>query len=96
MSNKQVFTAYDVYGFKKALALHAAKNNTLQEKWLSELKSLKKDIEELQSCKPSMEKDYRLRDKQNSLYYVEEFLKDISTPCDLFISKFEMSEVNHG
>lgn len=95
MANKQVFTAYDVYGFKKALALHAAKNNALQEKWLSALRSLKKDIDELHSCKPSMEKDYRLRDKENSVFYVEEFLKDVATPCDLFISKFEESEVSH-
>lgn len=93
MSNKQIFTAYDVYGFKKALALHAAKNNALQEKWLSALRDLKKDIEELQYCKPSIEKDYRLRDKQNSLFYVESFLKDIATPCDLFISQFEVGEV---
>ena len=96
MANKQVFTAYDVYGFKKALALHAAKNNALQEKWLSALKSLKKDIDELYTCMPGNERDYRLRDKQNSLYYVEEFLKDIATPCDLFISKFEESEVSHA
>lgn len=93
MANKQVFTAYDVYCFKKALALHAAKNNALQEKWLSALGDLRKDIEELQSCKPSMEKDYRLRDKQNSIFYVESFLKDIATPCDLFVSQFELGEV---
>lgn len=96
MSNKQVFTTYDVYGFKKALALHAAKNNALQQKWLSALNSLKKDIEELYTFVPGNDRDYRLRDKQNSLYYVEEFLKDIATPCDLFISNFEECEVVNG
>lgn len=93
MSNKQVFTAFDVYSFKKALALHSAKNIALREKWLSALRSLKEDIAELKSCRPSFEKDYRLRDKENSVFYIEEFLKDIDTPCDLFISKFDESEI---
>lgn len=89
MSNKQVFTAYDVYGFKKALALHAAKRNALEEKWLNRKQRILKDLDDLQSLIPSQLRSAAQTDLRNQLELVVEFLTDLAIPCDLFISRFE-------
>ena len=47
MANKQVFTAYDVYGFKRSLALWSSKNNALIEKWSKALTDVEREIDEL-------------------------------------------------
>lgn len=93
MANKQVFTAYDVYGFKRALALWSAKNNALIDKWTKALEITKQDIEELYTCKPSDERTYRIRAKELVLVDIQIFLDDLKKPCDSFISEFEFQNV---
>lgn len=91
MSNKQVFTAYDVYGFKKALALHAAKNNSLVAKWQKRLFSIVECIYELRKLQYPSELDKKSIENLIKIQEIySEFLADLQTPCDLFISEFEM------
>ena len=89
MANKQVFTAFDVYGYKKALALWAAKNNALIEKWSKALADVQQDIEQLYEYKPSSDRDWRIRAKELVRNDIQIFLDDLRTPCDSFISEFE-------
>lgn len=96
MANKQVFTAFDVYGFKKALALHAAKNNALYEKWTHFYDGYSQQLDGLSEMTPTQSL-FAERDRVKlALSLINDFLKDLNTPCDLFISKFEESEVSHG
>lgn len=84
-----VFTVQDIEAYKAALARHAAKNSCLIEKWTKTLELLKKDLEELHGCKPGIERDYRCRDKESSIFYVSSFLDDLRLPADSEISDFE-------
>lgn len=93
MANKQVFTAYDVYGFKKALALHAAKNNALYEKYTHLYDDYSQQLDGLAEMTPT---DSLLAERDRvklALSLIDDFLKDLNTPCDLFISRFEESGV---
>lgn len=89
MANKQVFTAYDVYGFKKALALHAAKSKALVEKYTLKLADWSHEYECLDEQTPSTERDSWKRVVFARIDLLRGFLKDLETPCDLFISEFE-------
>lgn len=93
MANKQIFTAFDVYSFKKALAQHSAKNNFLYQKWSRIYENYTQELDDISKKIPSVSL-FAERDKVKlALSLINDFLKDLNTPCDLFISKFEESEV---
>lgn len=84
-----MYSQQDIEAYKGAMARHVAKNNRLVEKWTKTLESLKKDLEELHGCMPGMERDYRCRDKESSIFYVSSFLEDLLLPADAQISDLE-------
>ena len=90
MANKQVFTAFDVYGFKKALALHTAKNNALIKKYEELLKIANDDEDKLYCEPPTASRDASLYSiaRKKSCYRM--ILEDLRKPCDFFVSDFEM------
>lgn len=93
MANKQVFTAYDVYGFKRALALHGAKNNALISKYEQLLKLANSDEDELYLQAPSHNRELSLSSIACKKSCYRKILEDLRKPCDTFISELECQNV---
>lgn len=93
MSNKQVFTSYDVYGFKRALALHAAKNNALISKYEQLLKLANSDEDDLYLQTPSQNREMALNSIACKKSCYRMILEDLRKPCDSFISELEFQNV---
>lgn len=81
----------DLEIFKTALERYNKKNNFLIEKWSRALVDVKKDIDELYTCKPSVERDWHIRAKELVRDDIEIFLDDLRLAPDMFFSNEEFA-----
>lgn len=88
------FINADIDFYKAALARYAAKERCLIEKWSKRLDSVTGDVKkfrEFQYLTDSDQSYLRFLAELRGVY--NEFLVDIKTPCDSFITDFEWSRV---
>ena len=87
------FTDKDIETYKAALARYAAKEKCLVEKWTKRLDDLESVIRAVPADYPSTTVLAELERLSKLQGIYSEFLTDIKTPCDLFITDFEWSKV---
>ena len=81
----------DINVFQDALERYNQKNKFLIEKWSRALVDVNKDIDELYSCKPSSERDWRIRAKELVRNDIEIFLDDLRLAPDMFFTDKEFA-----
>lgn len=87
------YTDADVESYKAALARYAAKEKCLVEKWTKRLDDLESAIRAVSADYPSELVLAELERLSKLQGVFSEFLTDIKTPCDCFITDFEWSKV---
>lgn len=88
------FTETDIEFYKAALARYAAKENCLIEKWSKRTMDVKYCVSEYKKIQYLSEIDRRSLDLLERIQGIySEFLADIKTPCDSFITDFEWKKV---
>lgn len=87
------YTDADIESYKAALARYAAKEKCLVDKWTKRLDDLECAIRAVPADYPSSLVHAEL-DRLSKLQNIfAEFLADVKTPCDCFITDFEWSRV---
>lgn len=81
----------DLEVFKTALERYNQKNKFLIEKWSRALVDVNKDIDELYACKPSSERDWRIRAKELVRTEIETFLDELRLAPDMFFTNKEFA-----
>lgn len=88
------FTDTDIEFYKAALARYAAKEKCLIEKWTKRLEALTSTVLKFREFQYVTDSDQNyLRNLAEFRDLYEEFLTDIKTPCDSFITDYEWSKV---
>lgn len=87
------YTESDIATYKAALARYAAKEKCLAEKWTKRLDDLESVIRAVPADYPSTSALAELERLSKLQGVYSEFLADIKTPCDSFITDFEWSRV---
>lgn len=88
------FTDKDIEIYKASLARYAAKDKCLVEKWTKRFNDVKEAVLEYKKIQYLSDSDHRSIDFLERVQGIYgEFLTDIKTPCDSFITDFEWSKV---